>query len=318
MCTAVAYKCENFYFGRTLDYEHSFSEKIVITARNFPLPMRDTDDISSHYAIIGMGIVSSNFPLYFDGVNEKGVSMAGLLFPCFSHYHPPVEGKINVASFEFISYILSQCSCVSDAKKLMENINITNTHFSEEFPSTPLHWIIADKSECVVAESTKDGLMVYDNAVGVLTNAPGFDSQMHNFSNYSNLSPKPPSSDFPQHSRGLGTVGMPGDFSSPSRFVRASFVKLNSPIPNTEQQCVNQFFHILESVQQIRGSVLTENGEMEYSQYVSCINADKGIYYYKTYYNSSLNAISLFDKDLDADVVYTLDLIKDWRLNFQT
>ena len=324
MCTAITYSASGHYFGRNLDYEHSFSEKIVITSRNFPLVMKNTDDISSHFSLIGMGVVSNSFPLYFDAVNEKGLSMAGLLFPHFSYYHPPKKDKVNVASFEFIPYILSRCESVLDAKKLMENINITDEHFSAEFPPSPLHWIIADKNECAVAESTKDGLSVYDNPVGVLTNAPPFPSQMFNLGNYINLSPDFCENEFsgktslPHFSRGLGAVGLPGDLSSQSRFVRASFTKLNSPYPDEEQKCVNQFFHILESVYQTRGSVITEKGELELTQYSSCINADKGIYYYKTYDNSSLNAVSLSDKNLDADVLYTFDLVRDWRVNFQS
>ncbi len=318
MCTAITYKGENFYFGRNLDYEHSFSEKVVITGRDFSLKLRHSEDVFSHYAIIGMGIVSNNFPLYFDAANEKGLSMAGLLFPHFSYYHPPKNDKANIASFEFIPYILSVCESVSDAKEILPDINITSTHFSDEFPPSPLHWIIADKKECIVVESVEEGITVYDNPVGVLTNAPPFPSQMYNFSNYTNLSPKPPENDFPHYSRGLGGVGMPGDLSSQSRFVRASFTKLNSPPLKGNQPCVSQFFHILDSVFQTRGSVVTEKGDLELTQYSSCINADKGIYYYKTHDNLSLNAVCLFDKDLDADVVYTFDLVKEWRVNFQT
>lgn len=317
MCTAITYKGQDFYFGRNLDYEHSFSEKIVVTARDFCISLRHTEDIFSHYAIIGMGIVSNNFPLYFDATNEKGLSVAGLLFPHFSFYHPPRADKINIASFEFIPYILSLCKSVSEAKEILSDINITNTHFSDEFPPTPLHWLIADKEDCIVAESVKDGLVVYDNPVGVLTNAPPFSSQMDNLGNYINISPCPPKSDTPHYSRGLGGVGLPGDLSSQSRFVRASFVRRNSPKLEEEKQSVSQFFHILNSVHQTRGSVITENGDIEFTQYSSCVNADKGIYYYKTHDNPSPVAVRLHDSDLDRDMLYTFDLLRDWNVFYQ-
>lgn len=317
MCTAITYNCQDFYLGRNLDYEHSFSEKIVITARDFCISLRHAEDIFSHYAIIGMGIVSNNFPLYFDAANEKGLSVAGLLFPHFSCYHPPREDKVNIASFEFIPYILSVCKSVAEAKEILSDINITSTHFSDEFPPTPLHWIIADGKECVTVESGKDGVTVCDNPVGILTNAPPFPSQMSNLRNYINLSPYPPKTDLPHYSRGLGGVGLPGDLSSQSRFVRASFTRQNSPKLENEQKCVSQFFHILESVLMVRGSVFTEKGEMEISHYSSCINASKGIYYYKTYDNLSLGAVNLYDNDLDRDMLYTFDLIHDWKVFYQ-
>ena len=317
MCTAIAYSGQDFYFGRNLDFEHSFSEKIVVTARDFPLSFRHTDKIFSHYAIIGMGIVSNNFPLYFDAANENGLSVAGLLFPHFSVYHPPKEGKLNIASFEFIPYILSICGSVAEARELLSGINITNTQFSDEFPPSPLHFIIADKDGCIVAESTAEGLMVYDNPVGVLTNAPPFPSQMHNLRNFINLSPREPESDFPHYSRGLGSVGLPGDFSSQSRFVKASFLKQNSPKYENEQECISQFFHILDSVLMVRGSVFTENEDMEISHYSSCINASRGIYYYKTYDNLSPSAVRLSDYDLDRDMLYTFDLVRSFGVNYQ-
>ncbi len=314
MCTAITYKCENFYFGRNLDYEHSFSEKVVITSRDFSLSMRHTVDISSHYSIIGMGIVSNNFPLYFDATNEKGLSAAGLLFPHFSYYHPPKKGRVNIASFEFIPYILSVCESVFQAKEILSEINITDTHFSDEFPPSPLHWIIADKNECIVVESVREGVMVYDNPLGILTNSPPFPSQMHNLSNYANLSPKASESVLPIYSQGLGGVGMPGDLSSPSRFVRASFTKQNSPLKNGEQACVSQFFHMLENVLQPQGCVIGEKGDFELTQYSSCVNSQKGIYYYKTYDNPSLNYVCLFDHNIDEDRLYTFDLVREWKV----
>ena len=159
--------------------------------------------------------------------------------------------------------------------------------------------------------------MIYDNPVGVLTNAPPFYSQMYNLGNYINISPRPPKSDFPHYSRGLGGVGLPGDLSSQSRFVRAAFTRQNSPKLESEKQSVSQFFHILDSVHQTRGSVITEKGDVEFTQYSSCVNADKGIYYYKTHDNPSPCAVRLYDNDLDRDMLYTFDLLRDWNIFYQ-
>ena len=317
MCTAISYTGADFYFGRNLDYEHSFGEKIIVTSRDFPLLLRHEEGFYSHYAIIGMGIVSNNFPLYFDGANEEGLSVAGLLFPHFSVYRPVMEKKVNIASFEFIPYILARCKSVSEAKLILHDVNITDTHFCADMPPSPLHWIIADKEGCIVVESVKEGVMVYDNPAKTLTNAPPFPSQLHNSAQYSLLSPHAPESELPQHSNGLGAVGLPGDFSSQSRFVRASFLRKNSPPMEKEEDCVGQVFHILESVSQPKGSVITEKGGHFTTHYSACINADKGVYYYRTYNNSCPCAVSLSDHDIDRDMLYTFDLSREWRVNYQ-
>ena len=81
MCTAITFQTRDHYFGRNLDFEHGFGEKVVITPRNYPFTFRNTGRLNTHYAIIGMAVVDNNYPLYFDGTNEAGLSMAGLYFP---------------------------------------------------------------------------------------------------------------------------------------------------------------------------------------------------------------------------------------------
>lgn len=324
MCTAVTYLTKDHYFGRNLDYEHSFEEKIIITARNFPFSFRHLDAVSNHYAIIGMGIISNNFPLYFDATNEVGLSMAGLLFPYYSYYFPVKEGAKNIASFELIVWVLSQCRSIGEAKELLKNSSISDDDFSSEIPATPLHWIISDKSGSIIVESVKEGLFIYDNPTGVLTNSPPFPLQMFNLTNHMGLSPLPLENNFSHsltlsaYSRGMGAIGLPGDLSSASRFVRAAFTRLNSFSEENEQSSVNQFFHILQSVYQTRGCVTTEEGVPETTQYCSCINTDKGIYYYTTYDNSCLNAVNMHSENLDSERLYTFSLIKEWRVNFQS
>jgi len=322
MCTAVSYLSKCHYFGRNLDFEHSFGEKIVITSKKFPFTFRNQTTLQTHYAIVGMGIVSDNFPLYFDAVNDAGLSMAGLLFPGYAYYHKPKDGFHNIASFELIPWVLSCCRNIQEAKTLLEKTNVTDIDFSNNYPSTPLHWIISDKSGSLTVESLREGLFVYDNPVGVLSNSPDFPTQMLILSNFMSLSPNPPENlfsdklSFTHYSRGMGSIGLPGDLSSCSRFVRSAFTKLNSTSPEGEQFSVNQVFHILRNVFQIRGCNIVENTP-QITHYSSCINSDKGIYYYTTYDNSDLNAVNIHDQDLDSDRIYTFELITDWKLHFQ-
>lgn len=309
MCTAITYTVSDHYFGRNLDYEHSFGEKIVITPRNFPLPFRHMKTINTHLALIGMAVVSEDYPLYFDATNEKGLSMAGLLFSENAFYRPLNKECDNIPSFEFIPWVLSQCENVADAKTLIKKINITDDVFSPELPPSPLHWIIADRKESIVIEALREGIFVHNNPVGVLTNNPPFPFQMFNLNNYMSLSATPPENTFSgkinlaPYSRGMGAMGLPGDVSSASRFVRASFTKLNSVSENDEKSAVAQFFHILGSTRQIRGLTRLENGLYEITQYSSCVNTDKGIYYYTTYDNLSINCVNLYSTDLDKNTL---------------
>lgn len=304
MCTAATYRTNDFYFGRTLDYEHSFGEEVVITPRNFPFTFRRMGECLNHYAIIGMACVMQDYPLYFDAVNEKGLGMAGLNFVGNARYNRPVDGKDNVASFEFIPWMLSRCETVAQARELLERINITDDGFTDALPPSQLHWIIADKTESITVESMADGLHVYDNPVGVLTNNPPFDDQMFRLNDYMHLSPRSPENRFAsqinlQHySRGMGALGLPGDLSSQSRFVRVAFTKMNSISATTEEGSVSQFFHILETVAQTRGCCLVAEGEYEITLYTSCCNATRGIYYYTTYDNHQISAVSMHHEDL--------------------
>ncbi|MCI5745870.1 MAG: choloylglycine hydrolase [Erysipelotrichaceae bacterium] len=323
MCTAATYKTKDFYFGRTLDFEFSYGEKVCITPRNYPIEFLNGKKISNHYAIIGMAHIIENYPLYYEAANEKGLAIAGLNFVGNAKYFPFNKNKENVAQYEFILYILSHCKSVLEAKKLLKNINITNDAFNEHLPVAYLHWIIADKAQAITVESTKDGLKVYDNKIGVLTNNPPFEMQMFALNNYINLSTTKPINKFlkgykvKQYSRGMGGIGLPGDLSSQSRFIRVAFTKMNSISSDNENESVSQFFHILDSVCQQRGCCEVKKNEYEITIYTSCINASKGIYYYTTYDNHQINCIDMYHEDLNAKDLITYPVIDIENFNRQ-
>ena len=322
MCTAITYKTNDFYFGRTLDIECSYNEQITITPRNFPLKFKHMEEMKTHFAIIGMAYVVDNYPLYYDAANEIGLCMAGLNFVGNAKFGSIQDNKINLAQFEFIPWILSRCSSVSEAVKEIEKINITDTAFNNELPPAELHFIIADKKDAITVETSINGIKVYNNPVGVLTNNPPFDVQMHLLSNYMKLSPKPPCNEFSEkieltpYSRGMGALGLPGDLSSSSRFVRAAFTKLNSVSGEGEEESVGQFFHILGAVEQVRGCC-EANGGYEITVYSSCINADKGIYYYTTYNNRQINAVNINKINLDFDKLICYSLVSKQQIHRQ-
>ncbi len=299
MCTAISYQNGGHYFGRNLDLERCYREAVTITPRNYPLRFRKAEALKHHYAMIGMATVLDAYPLYYEATNEKGLSLAGLNFPGNAVYHPFQKGKINIAPFELIPLILGQCETVKDALTTLQNVQLLNESFRPDLPPSPLHWILADKSQCAVLEPMEEGLQIYDDPVGVLTNNPPFPYHLENLKGYLHLSPEEPAGT--PHSIGTGALGLPGDASSPSRFIRAAFTKAHSAAP--PEEAIGQFFHILGAVSMTAGTVRTANG-MDKTVYTSCCT-DSGVYYYTTYENSQLTGVRMFDHDLEGDSVIT-------------
>lgn len=314
MCTAVCYRKNTSYFGRNFDFDIGYGERVVITPRNYELKMRCERAIISHYAMIGMATVVNDFPLYYEATNEKGLSMAGLNFPENAVYYEFAEEKDNITPFELIPWILAQCSCIDEAKALLGKINLVNVDFSEQLPLSPLHWMISDNKFSLVVEPLKDGLKIYDDPFEVLTNNPPFEYHYTNVSNYMGLCIGHATSQFREsipmknYSLGMGALGLPGDFSSTSRFIRALFVKENSVSEDNEASNVNQFFHILNAVAMPKGCVLATE-DFEYTLYSSCCNADRGIYYYTTYNNLEITAVNMHDVDLSSANLYVYGVV---------
>jgi len=320
MCTAITFSGKDFYFGRTLDLDRVYGEEIVISPRNFPMHFMQRPSLEHHYAIIGIAHVEEGYPLYYDAANEAGLCMAGLNFPGFAQYGESTKGKDNVACFEFILWALGQCSSVKDVRELMPQLQLTGIPFSQKLPTAQLHWLIADQTECITIEPLANVLRVHDNPVGVLTNNPPFDDQMFQLRNYMHLSPNPPQNHFSSdinltpYSHGMGSIGLPGDLSSQSRFVRAAFTKLNSLC--TENESISQFFHILDSVSQTRGCCRLKDGNCEMTQYTSCCNASKGVYYYTTYGNRRISAVDLHRENLEANQLLRFPLVLGEDIRF--
>lgn len=277
MCTAIAFHGKEFYFGRTLDHARSYGEEIVLAPRNFPLPFREAEDLPRHPAIMGMAHVEKGYPLFYDAMNEAGLCMAGLNFTGFARYGHP--GRDRIAPFEFLPWVLGRCEKLDDAKMLLQSLCLTQTDFSDALPCARLHWIIADRSGALTVESTGDGLHIYDNPVGVLTNDPTFPHQLKLLDR---------------------EVDLPGDLSSPSRFRRAAFTKTHAKTEGT----VSDFFHILDPVTQVPGC----NGEM-FTRYTSCCSPGEGRYYYTTYENRRISALDMRREDLSGNALLRYSLL---------
>ena len=320
MCTAISYHPLDHYFGRNLDLEHSYNETVAITPRNFPFRFRETAGIPTHYAVIGMATIIDDYPLYYDATNECGLSIAALNFPGNAVYNSIQCNYINLASFELIPWVLSQFSTAEEVKQALSKVNIINQPFSDNLPPSPLHWLVSDREHSIVVEPTNNGLQIYDNPINVLTNNPPFPYHLSNLQNYINISADEPVNRFAEklnisaYSRGMGGIGLPGDLSSASRFVRAAFTLHNAVADNNESSCISQFFHILGSVAQQQGCVRLPSG-LERTVYSSCCNTTKGIYYYTTYENNQITGINMHNEDLDQKTLISFPLITTQQIH---
>lgn len=309
MCTAIFWKD---YAGRNLDIDKSHGEKVIITPRGFNLEFKRTSSLISHYAIIGMGIIANDYPLYFDAANERGLYMAGLSYLGNAKYLPILADRINLAPYELIPYILARCCTVKEAEYELKNVNLVDVPFSVDMPTAQLHFFIADKGASLVVEPDATGLNIYKNPIGVLTNNPPFPMQIFNLNNYMILSSGKaenrfaPSVDLKEYSFGMGAIGLPGDLSSSSRFVRAAFHRSNSNGTGN----LSDIFHLLSSVAMPDGSVKLDCG-YERTEYTSAVDLSRLIYSYRVYESPNTYAVKLREENLDSSALISYDLKRE-------
>ncbi len=324
MCTAISIAASHHFFGRNLDLDQSYGEAVCVCPRHVPLSFRNVHAMPSHYAMIGMAHVEEEVPLFYDAANEHSLAMAGLLFPGNAVYHPVRKGCDNVASFELISYILGQCKSVREAVACLKTVNLTSLPFSDKLPPSPLHFLLSDPHEAVVIEPMADGLRIYPDIVRVLTNNPPFPFQLFQLNNYRNVGCDNGQNRFSDqlplslYCQGLGGIGLPGDNSSMSRFVRAVFLtqSLVMPQPESEEGSVNQIFHALHGVEMVRGSCRTSCNSLDETVYTCCIDADTGRYYYTTYENHQISCVDMTRLDLNDDKIFSFPMVQKERISF--
>lgn len=327
MCTALTLKTKDGYnlFGRNMDLSYSFNQAVTLLPRNYEYRDRVTQSMKkTKYAILGMATVIGDYPAFADGFNEKGLGCAGLNFPGYSYLEEKeVPGKNNLAPYDLIVWILSNFETVDEVSKELENVELVAVPIDEKTPLPTLHWIVADKhGKSIVIEKTKEGLKVYENPIGVLTNSPTFDWHLTNLNEYIKINPNQPQDtkwvdkELKPLGVGLGTKGFPGGFSGVDRFVRISYLK--SKLPETEDLMtgISQFFHILNNVAMPKGAVISD-GLDDITLYTSCMCQQKGIYYYSTYNNNGISAIDMNKEDLDSKEIKVFEYLDKLHITYQ-
>lgn len=307
MCTCVAYYNGGSLLGRNLDVDTDYGEKIIITPRAHAFISAQGSKIGSGAAIIGIGTLIDGYPMYFDAVNEHGLAMAALNFVGNAKYKKSTGAPNEVAVYELIPYILRNAKNTDEARAVLEKIIITDTPPNDKTPVAELHWTICDKNGSVIAvESVTDGVKIYDNPVGVMTNNPPFPFHLDNLSGYMNLTAAEPHNRFSSkiellaYSRGMGAIGLPGDLSSASRFVRAAFIKLNITHKKSTAESKNALMHVLSAVEQQSGCAVF-GGKSEITAYSAVIDLENPSYSFKTYSNSRIREVVLNERERMAN-----------------
>ncbi|MDV4151121.1 choloylglycine hydrolase [Clostridium sp. AL.422] len=328
MCTALSINSKegNYFFGRNMDLAYTFNQEVIIIPKSYEFKDLVTGNIiTNKRAIIGIGTVIDNHPTIADGMNENGLAAAGLNFAGYAYFEKsPAPGKTNIAPYDFIQWVLSNHDTVDEVKKSIENIELVDIPLNEKTPCPTLHWMISDKSgRSIVVEKTKNRFAFYDNTVGVMTNNPTFDWHLTNLNEYMYLTPNSPkdtewsNQELTPLGIGAGTLGIPGDFASVSRFVRIAYIRANKPEIANDISAVTQFFHMLDYVKMVKGGVITQEGLEDLTLYSSCMDQENGIYYYKTYGNNRISAVDMKKEKLDGKELRRFEFLTTQDINYQ-
>ena len=305
MCTAVSLSHENrHFFVRTLDLEYRYEESVTILPRRYPLRFTNSTQIGDHPALLGMAYVKNGYPLYYDAMNEHGLCMAGLAFSGFCTYASASDTDGHcIAPWELIPYVLTRCHTVDDAKRLLQDAVLADIPFSDTLPNQPMHWMIAGPTACAVLE-TDGKIRLYDDPIGVMTNAPSFLEHLAHLGQYRHLTPHPKLDRATGRlMRGMGALGLPGDWSSPSRFVRAAFLRRHMRCHTAEEA-----FSLADSVKVPRGASLSEDGRPIVTVYSAVMEPQRMAYYFRAEGDSAIRCVRPTALQLRGDTCYSIPL----------
>ncbi|SFV49783.1 Choloylglycine hydrolase [hydrothermal vent metagenome] len=324
-CTGIEVKAKDgaSVTGRTVEFGILIDTSVAVVPRGYEFVGMTTRGEgkrwTSKYASVGM--IIADYEVIVDGINEKGLSCANFYFPGYAKYSVTTKENqsISMSSTDVVQWILSMFESVDDVRKALENNEVAiSPVLTPGFPPQvqPFHFVVYDKTgKSIVFEPIDGKLKIYDNPLGVITNSPTYDWHMTNLRNYVTLSANSAKDieltnmTVKSLGQGSGMLGLPGDFTPPSRFVRAAAFS-SSVIPKkTAQESVMQVFHILNNFDIPVGAARTVEDGKIFSDYTMLTVArdSKNIrYYYKTYDDQNIKVVDLKDFDLDAKKIVKL------------
>lgn len=320
MCTGISYTATDGkeYLGRTQEYNVEYDYVAVQFPSHYEIKQA-SKEWSTQYAVLGIGIVvnGNTLPMIADGINEFGLAASTQYFADDYVYSAVSEikqaGKKSVYAEQMILYLLSLCKDIKDVKEILEHISIPNESQLQE-GGFPQHFFIKDATghAIVVEPSIKLGFKIYANPIGVMTNSPSFDWHVTNLRNYAGLSNQNTNSlqlkqtTINSFGKGSGIFNVPGDYTAPSRFVRAATLLNFSPDVESKD-AINYGFHIL-STSDIPKGVITLADSIQYTQYTVIYDQTDRDLYIKFYDNLAIQKIRFDDsrKNDSQPSFYTL------------
>lgn len=307
--------------GRTLE----FGTQIVVSAAVIPrgyaftgtTPLGKGLQYKAKYGAVGA--MMFNEPALADGINEKGLSVGTFYFPGFAGYSQitPENQAKALAPTEFPNWIITQFSTVDEVKEALATVVIVPTKLKNWGDiAPPFHYIVYDRSgKCVVIEPQDGKLLAYDNSFGVITNSPPFHWHMTNLRNFINLrtANAPPlfvrGVELAPLGQGSGMMGLPGDFTPPSRFVRAAVFSYTAIASNTAPEAVLQMFHLLNQFDIPVGIAREVVQGVTHSDYTmaTCVRDPQALkYYLRTYQDQTIRVVDLNAFNLDEKKIKSL------------
>lgn len=337
-CTGISMTAADgsYIQARTIEWGGSFLEsQYVIVPRNMTQTSFTPTGVNgvtfkSKYGYVGLSVAQKEFVA--EGINEAGLSAGLFYFPNYGKYvdYDPKYNSTTIADLQLVPWMLAQFATVDEVVKAINTVRIVAIESDKNVASTTIHWRVGDHSGKQIVIEIVDGVVnVYDNTVGVLTNSPSFPWHLTNLNNYVNLyaGAAAPHNLAGQKiaatGAGSGLLGLPGDYTPPSRFVRAAFFKATAPVLNTASETVNQCFHILNNFDIPIGTEYPKEKVTNLpsgTQWTSVIDLTHKEIYFKTMYNNNIRKIALADIDfakvkyqahpLDKELVQPIETIK--------
>ncbi|AVK63935.1 penicillin acylase [Lactobacillus sp. CBA3606] len=303
MCTSLTYQTTggDQFLARTMDFGFELGGRPVVIPRHHHFTsVTNATGFDAPYSFVGTGRDLNGYVLV-DGVNEFGVSAAALYFSGQAHYAAePVDAKTNLAPHELVMWLLGNLKRAAELGDRLDELNITEAAAPLLNIVVPLHWIISDRSGATyVLEQEADGIHFMKNPVGVMTNSPDFDWHLKNLSNYVELQPESHVNrqygdlEVKAFGPGTGALGMPGDYTSPSRFIRTVFMRTHTEAVTTDAAAVNALSHMLNSVEIPKGVKIKDDGSADYTQYRAYMSMHEPAFYMQPYNDQTITRVAL-------------------------
>lgn len=322
-CTGFFIKAKDggVAYARSLEFAINLKSKVAIVPRgtSYVAKMPDgTDGLEwkAKYGIVGLNIFDK--PLFLDGFNEKGLLVGMFYFPGFTEYaaYDKSKAKQSLGPTELGTWLLSNFATVDEVKQHIKNVRIVPTVLKELGLAPPLHTMVVDATgKAIVIEPINGRLIVYDNPVNVITNAPTFDWHLTNLRQYIHLSTQESTSielgklKVGRIGTGSGMIGIPGDITPPSRFVRAAYYVNRLPQPQTVEQGLNQVMRLMNYFFITKGMVM-EKGQTseEYMQWQSFVDLKNKRFYFSTYDNLNIRMVDMNKLKLNSGSFRQIDI----------